>query len=145
MKEITNHIIKRTLIIFSIIIVFSCSNDDSNHIIQYDLETDKNILIDNGKCLHIKDKEYEICFISVSDSRCPSGGVCVWAGDAAVKFNFKNSSENKFFTLHTHESFQQDTIINNLHIELINVFPYPELHSSINQNDYSVELIISEQ
>jgi len=127
------------------ILIFSCSKDENNPISHYDLKVDENIILDNGKCLRIIDKEYEICLNSINDSRCPSNVVCVWEGDAAVEFNFKSNTENKFFKLHTNDNFQQDTIINNLKIKLLNVFPYSDFNNPTNQSDYSAELSISEQ
>jgi hypothetical protein len=136
---------KKLLVILLTILIYSCSKDDNNQISQYDLTADKNIILDNGKCLEIIDIEYEICLKSINDSRCPSGVECVWEGDAVVEFNFKSNTENKFFTLHTNDNFQQDTIINNLKIKLLNVFPYPDFNNPTNQSDYSAELSISEQ
>ena len=136
---------KKILGILLIVLIYSCSKDDNSPISQYDLKVDKNIILDNGKCLEIVDKGYEICLESINDSRCPSGGECVWEGDAVVEFNFKSKTENKSFSLHTNDKFQQDTIINNLKIKLLNVIPYPDLNNPINQSDYSAELIISEE
>ena len=136
---------KNILMILIAILIFSCSKDDNNAISHYDLKVDKNIILDNGKCLKIIDKEYEICLNSINDSRCPSNVVCVWEGDAVAEFNFKSNTENKFFTLHTNDNFQQDTIINNLKIKLLNVFPYPDFNNPTKQSDYSAELSISEQ
>lgn len=127
------------------ILIYSCSKDENNPIIQYDLKAKENIILDNGKCLEIIDKEYKICLKSINDSRCPSGAECVWEGDAVVEFNFKSNTENKSFALHTNDKFQQDTLINNLKIKLINVFPYPDLNNPTNQNEYTAEFSISEQ
>ena len=137
---------KNILGILLIVFIYSCSKGDNSSISQYDLKVNKNIFLDNGKCLEIIDKEYEICLISINDSRCPSGGECVWEGDAVVEFNFKSKLENKSFSLHTNDELQQDTIINNLKIKLLNVLPYPTLNNHpINQSDYSAELIIFEE
>lgn len=136
---------KNVLAILLAILSYGCSNNDHDVIIPYDLKVDENVILENGNCLKIVDKEYEICLTSINDSRCPSNVVCVWEGDAEVEFNFKSNSENKIFKLHTNDKFQQDTIINNLKIKLLNVFPYPNSNNPIDQIDYSVELSISEQ
>lgn len=135
---------KNVLVIFLLVLIYSCSKEDHS-IGQYDLEVDKNVKLGIGKCLEIVDKDYEICLLSINDSRCPSGGKCVWEGDAVVELNLKTNSKNQSFSLHTHPNFQKDTVINNLKIELLNVFPYPDLNTAVDQKDSYAELIISEE
>lgn len=136
---------KNIIAILLAILSYGCSNNGHDDIIPFDLKVAENVTLENGKCLKITDLEYEICLTSINDSRCPSNVVCVWEGDAEVEFNFKSNSENKIFKLHTNDKFQQDTIINNIKIKLLNVFPYPNSNNPIDQKDYSAELSISEQ
>ena len=136
---------KNILLLLLTVLIYSCSSYKNNQIIQYDLNSNKNIILNNGKCLEVKDTAYEICLKSIKDSRCPTGVNCIWGGDAVVVFNFQSKTEKKSFELHTASKLKQDTIINNLRIKLINVFPYPVEKKFINQKDYSVELSISEQ
>lgn len=134
---------KNILLILLTLLVYSCSKDVNHPISQNNLKVGGNVILDYGKCLKTIDKEYEICLISINDSRCPSDVVCVWEGDAAVEFNLKSNTENNYFTLHSNNKFQQDTIINNLKIKLLNVFVDPDSDNPPNQSGYSVELSIS--
>src|SRR5690606_8888623 len=124
--------------------VFGCSRNDTTSADPYDLKIHKSRIIDSNNCLNIVDKGYELCVNSISDSRCPSGGECIWEGDAVVKFSLLSNAETKTFSLHTHEKFRQDTLINDLNIELMEVYPYPKLSEAIPKNEYSVEVSISE-
>ena len=64
---------------------------------------------------------------SVTDSRCAIGLVCVWEGYAAVRFNLITKKREYDFTLDTHRlsPFRNDTIIEGLKFELVDVLPYP--------------------
>ena len=128
---------KKVLLILLPILLFNCNKDKNIDTIQYDLKIDK--------CLDIADTEYELCLESINDSRCPSDVDCVWEGDAVVSFKLNSNTENKSFTLQTHKSFQQDTLINGFKIKLLGVSPYPISTTPTSQSDYSVELSISDQ
>ncbi|MBJ2174017.1 hypothetical protein JBL43_07200 [Aureibaculum sp. A20] len=93
-------------------------------------------------------KNIEIKFDSVSEGRCPSQFNCIWAGNASILFNFKNSiGIETGFTLHTYSNneYRGDTLINGYRIKLIKLLPYPENNEVINQHDYKVELEISKE
>ncbi|MFV0541850.1 MAG: hypothetical protein ACK5MZ_11575 [Aestuariibaculum sp.] len=109
------------------------------------MTTDKSAVLNNKKCLKIASTAYGICLQSVKDSRCPTGVVCVWEGDAAAELSLMSETENIPFTLHTHNTLRQDTIIKDLKIELLNISPYPNADIPIDPNDYLVELSITEQ
>lgn len=127
---------KKALLMLLPILLFNCSKDTN---------IDKSITLRHDECLDIVNTEYELCWESISDSRCPFDVVCVWEGDAVVNFKLNSNLENRSFTLHTNKSFQQDTLINGLNIKLLGVFPYPASTTPIDQSDYSVELSISDQ
>ncbi|HUH75062.1 MAG TPA: hypothetical protein VLZ75_11745 [Chitinophagales bacterium] len=135
---------KNILVILLTLLAYSCSKDINQPNYPNGLKVNQNIVLDYGKCLKTIDKEYEICFTSISDSRCPVNAICVWEGDAAVEFNLKSNTESHSFTLHSNEKFQQDTVINNLKIKLLNVSLNPDLNNPTNLGSYTVELNISE-
>lgn len=79
----------------------------------------------------------------ISDSRCPIGLVCFWAGNAAVRLNYSYSDNYDVdFILNTHRNFRNDTLINGYRIRLVDVYPYPQKDKKIDPNDYKVELEI---
>jgi hypothetical protein len=78
----------------------------------------------------------------LNDSRCPSDGICVWAGNAEVRFIYSTSKEQVSFVLNTLSSFRTDTLINGYRIKLIALTPYPKIAGSIKQSDYKADIEI---
>jgi len=64
---------------------------------------------------------------NVNDSRCPMYATCVWAGTASVQFHLTTANGEYNFVLDTYlgGSFKNDTIIEGIKYELIDVLPYP--------------------
>jgi hypothetical protein len=81
----------------------------------------------------------------LNDSRCPGNAICVWAGNAAVRFLFVNNETEHKFVLNTHggTSFPQDTLLDGYAIRLVNLNPYPMTTNEIKQEDYIAELLIT--
>jgi hypothetical protein len=83
----------------------------------------------------------------LSDSRCPSDVVCIWEGNAAVRFLFANADEETKFVLNTHggDNFRSDTIIDEYRIQLVNLKPYPVSTKVISNDEYVAELLIKKE
>ena len=77
-----------------------------------------------------------ICYDSLtSDSRCPEGAVCFWAGEAEIKVRFYengNVHPVKMLLLAGNEQHHSigttvsDTVINGYKIKLTDVLPHPK-------------------
>ncbi|GHA49534.1 hypothetical protein GCM10007103_33000 [Salinimicrobium marinum] len=134
---------KKPFIIFLFILLIGCSKEDSQANSTADLEVGESTTLDYGQCHSITGPDLRICLDSISDSRCPDGSTCVWEGDAIASFTFRSGTETNSFSLHTYRNYRQDTIINGLKIELLEVTPYPVLNTRIDPKDYSAELLIS--
>jgi hypothetical protein len=83
----------------------------------------------------------------LNDSRCPSDVVCVWEGNAAVRFILNNDGEETKFVLNTHggDNFRKDTIIVGYSIQFVNLKPYPVSTKVISNNEYVAELLIKKK
>ena len=73
-----------------------------------------------------------ICFDSLlTDSRCPTGLVCVWSGTALIKVTFNEPAASHTFVMSLKGSpslnFASDTIINGYKIEFVKLDPYPSV------------------
>ena len=107
------------------------------------LSFNDTISINTYECLVNTEKIISICLDSViNDSRCPSGAVCVWEGDAVVSFSVTVDNETKSFELHTNSKFCTDTLINGYNIALISLLPYPSVDFQIDKEDYSAKIIL---
>ena len=98
--------------------------------------TDSTVfLLHNGELINIENK-ITIAFLGVdSDSRCPLGAMCVWAGDAAVKVNVADGQKQQQFIMHSYlqpDSFSSDSYT----IKLYSLRPYPKIGMQIKPEDY---------
>jgi len=94
----------------------------------------------------IKNTDFNISILLdsvLTDSRCPIGMECIWAGNASVRFIFSSSNITKPFILNTLTSFRTDTLIEGYRIKLIDLIPYPQAELVIQQVDYKAEIEIT--
>ena len=72
-----------------------------------------------------------------SDSRCPEGANCIWAGK--ISADIIVDDKNNFTTSSTYN--EKDVLIyRNKIIKIIGATPYPNVNSSINPKDYKLEI-----
>jgi len=83
----------------------------------------------------------------LNDSRCPSDVVCVWEGNAAVRFILNNDGDETKFVLNTHggDNFRSDTIIDGYSVQLVKLNPYPVSTNVISNDEYVAELLIKKK
>jgi hypothetical protein len=98
------------------------------------------IIISNGDCAGDQGTHTYLCLDSVlTDSRCPTGANCFWAGDAEARLKYSSSGEKPVtFTLHPSGS----TIISGYKFTLQSLLPYPTLQHYPQQSEYRVEMLI---
>ncbi len=96
-----------------------------------------------GQSVNLPEQGYLITFRSVpTDSRCPTGAQCVWAGDAAVHLKI-SGTEARDCTLHTTLN-PKSIVLEKVSIGLKRVAPYPSMDSQIDSSDYRVKLALAE-
>ena len=80
----------------------------------------------------------------LNDSRCPLNVICVWEGNAEVRFLFTVDSIQTDFVLNTNDgnNFNSDTIIGGYCIKLLDLSPYPEDPGEIQQVEYHSEVMV---
>ncbi|MFV5687274.1 hypothetical protein ACM55M_01465 [Flavobacterium sp. ZT3R25] len=133
---------KNSLLVF--LLVFSVSVFAQNT----QKENIKYVKITQKICL--KKTGYQLVLAAViSDSRCPEGVTCVWAGEASavisvykdsksvegktIVFSHKNEEENKqWFAKYLPEKQRK--------IKSISVFPYPKQVVTVVKKDYYIKI-----
>jgi hypothetical protein len=107
-------------------------------------DSNDTILLSFNECKFNTENQTYICFESViSDSRCPKGAECFWAGDAKVRFKYVRLNEDPvYFNLNTNISFTNDSIIDGYKFTLLNLYPYPSLMHHTDQKEYKAEIVI---
>ena len=88
------------------------------------------------------DSRYIIRFDSIiTDSRCPEGAQCFWAGTAGTKFTLSENNEKPvtfdlYIPEYPHLNWNKTFIYKNIKIELLQLTPYPSLNSDKNYEPY---------
>ena len=113
-----------TLICTSVVFCFSCRKNINLH---------REIVSVQIHDCSTGIKDVSLCFDSLlTDSRCPVGADCVWAGSAVIKATFHAYGEQHSFRISTsrypHPTVNSDTMINGYRIELLDVKPLPEIN-----------------
>lgn len=110
-----------------------------------------------GDDMHLGDREIRFKKI-VSDSRCPKNVSCIWAGEVKVLVEFFEDGKLKGEKVITGTNIAvgNNDIVSSANISLAEFFknsdfnikkvvvtPYPEAGHKITQEEYSVELLVS--
>ena len=100
------------------------------------------IIIYNGNCAGENRTGTYLCLDSVlTDSRCPEGVYCFWAGEARVRFNFSESGRKPVsFVL----SPGADTSLAGYKFTFRALLPYPSIHHVTTPDEYRAEILIEE-
>jgi hypothetical protein len=78
------------------------------------------------------------------DSRCATGSLCFWEGDAAAGIWARLlPSSRKDFVLHSHRGFEWKVYYGDYQVELIAVAPYPVIDDPIPPAEYVVTVKVS--
>ncbi|MCG2460861.1 hypothetical protein K8352_08880 [Flavobacteriaceae bacterium F89] len=133
---------KIQFLIFLSVLVIGCQTSDNED--QHD--PNEPVVINVDACLDDADQGVSVCLDSVTDdSRCPTGLVCIWEGDAVANFTIKTKIKTNAFRLHSNNGFQNDTALQGYRIKLVAITPYPSNKNPIDPNDYSAELLVTKE
>jgi len=109
------------------------------------LKLNETVDIKYGELYCNSKHEIRISYDSIRDSRCPIGAACIWEGNGAVKLHLQQSGRDPVtFWLNTHPDFLNDTVINGIRYELIDLLPYPEVGKEYQLEDYILQLLITD-
>lgn len=120
--------------------IINCSDSSTNY---NEVELYKEFNLRIGESAIIANQGFIIKFKSVDgDSRCPTGAICVWEGNATVVLELKNSNGDTL-TSNLNTSLEPRAVeFSKLTVELKNLVPYPKLDETINPNDYDARLLV---
>jgi hypothetical protein len=130
-----------TIFIFiSIVSISGCRNEMNQ------VSSDKTFELNYKEIKYFPDHSAFMTLDSVlNDSRCPNGAMCVWAGNAEVRFIYSAGDQNSAFILNTLSTFRTDALIHGYRINLIRLNPYPQAGFPIKQKEYNAELKITKE
>jgi hypothetical protein len=132
--------IKLIFLVMMVLTAINCSDSSTNYI---EIELDDEFEIKVGNSAILSNKSIIMKFKAVTeDSRCPIDAICVWAGNAAITLDLKNSIGDQLsIKLNTYldpRSIDFSGVI----ITLVELKPYPQSTEQINPNDYVAKLIV---
>lgn len=125
-----------TLIFVSMFLFFSCEEEQLDN--RFELNKIQTFV--PGVTYQMENSETTFRIDDLNDSRCPTGGTCIWAGMVQIDIVF-DSQTTDTLRLNT-DNMQLDTIGNYI-FQIMEVTPYPELDKQIELKDYRVTLKIS--
>jgi hypothetical protein len=125
--------------LFLILLLFtfiSCDEPVDSNTFRYGEELDlKQHIIYTAE-----DNLLEIEIDKITDSRCPTGVVCVWQGEARVSIQTKGKSTGKI-TLSTYNNLT-DTLESTWSFRLLDVKPYPVYQQPVDSNKIVITMVI---
>jgi len=135
---------KRNLVLLLIGFTLVCCSDSLTN--YHEVSLDKEFSLGVGESAIVSRHGVVIKFQTVEeDSRCPMDAICIWAGNAVVVLQLKESNRNEQNTkLNT---FLDPKIVgySDLIIELKGLSPYPQSDVIINPNDYVAKLVVKKK
>lgn len=91
-----------------------------------------------GETVTFSDLGAALTYVALeSDSRCPTGVTCVWAGDAQVRLRLVRGGESTEVLLHTALD-PGAVVVGDVEVELVDVLPYPVYEDPTDPADTAV-------
>ena len=127
------------------ITLYPSSNYKSLYVSDYEeynnLKLNDTVDLAYKNCLYDPDGRSYICLDTVlSDSRCPSDVVCVWAGEAIARF--KIEKYNGFPIFIDLKEGAKDTLIDGYRISFVKLLPYPASAHQTKPEEYKARIVI---
>jgi hypothetical protein len=109
-----------------------------------EVRLDSNVELKAGQSAAVTGESFTLTFERVaSDSRCPVGVQCVWAGDAVVRLAVTGpKGEPGTVELHTQQLAREATF-QGFKIRLVQLLPAPSASDKIPADRYVATLVVS--
>ncbi|MCB0636004.1 MAG: hypothetical protein KDC54_05280 [Lewinella sp.] len=134
---------QRLFLLFAVLSLAACGNNDTVLNGTYLPGTPFNLpFADTASCNGCDGPVLNFSQV-VTDSRCPSQVVCVWEGAVTVELEANGETIQLTRSANAGANAPLDTL-GNWVIRLIEVNPYPEQAGSILDEDYSLELEVTQ-
>jgi hypothetical protein len=116
---------------FLLLLAFSCKKEQETA----PLGLSQELTLKTGDIRTSKTDNLSIKVLKINDSRCPTGVVCIWQGEATV---FLEVKENSTFDVTLSTFHQPVDTVNNYIFRLIDVLPYPVYGTEVPDSDKKV-------
>ena len=108
-------------------------------------ELGQAFILEPGQTAVLKNEELTVKFVEiVSDSRCPKGVQCIWAGEVSSLIEIDYQNQKKEMVLKLLGSGEGEDLFADYKISF-SVEPYPEYGKELKAEDYRLHLTISKE
>lgn len=108
-------------------------------------ELDKAFILEPGQTAVLNSDDLTVKFVKiVSDSRCPTGVQCIWAGEVSSLIEISYQNQKKEMVLKLLGSGEGNDLFTDYKISFT-VEPYPEYGKELKAEDYRLHLTISKE
>ena len=97
----------------------------------------------NGQQAIVKGEKLRITIQSITDSRCPSGATCIWAGNGEVVIEVAKKNKKQVVARLNTSSDPKEIDYRGFKIKLIALNPYPKLNESIDPQNYEATMLVT--
>jgi hypothetical protein len=80
----------------------------------------------------------------VSDSRCPTGVICIWAGNVVLSFKIIQNTSQVDTMICDSYCHNNPFNLTGYTWEILEVTPYPDIRKNIRQSDYKIKMLIKQ-
>lgn len=134
---------KTTFFLAALALLMTAASCDQSDIQTDPFELGAPFLLAPGEQYNCLDCDVSTSFTKViSDSRCPSDAICVWAGMAEVELSVETEEESRVILLAT-VGENNRIMVGGYLFSLGAVNPYPSLENPIAQSDYRITLTVT--
>ena len=126
----------------AILVLFPLSGCTRPAVEQVTLNTEFSLAVEQS--VTVTGEDLSIKFVEVvSDSRCPTGATCIWAGEASslIEITASGSTISKVLTQPGLTSPPKDTVAG--YEITFDLLPYPQLGKETKTADYRLKLVVS--
>jgi hypothetical protein len=110
-----------------------------------DVALGQEFKLKNGKEAVVRGEKLSIKVQSVSDSRCPSGATCVWAGNGEVVIKVSKKNKKQVVATLNTSSDPKEIAYRGFKIKLVALSPYPKINQSIEPKNYEATMFVTKE
>lgn len=128
------------LLVISLVFLAACTKEKEENCV---IKLNKPFTIEYNQSACSETEQFVVKFDSVvTDCRCPSDAVCIWAGYAKIKLVLTQNKKTTPFYLSTLNS-QTDNVVSGYRFHVNSIEPYPATTNYPSSDQYKAQIVIT--
>jgi len=133
------YVVGFSIVLAALLAIAGCSSPDTIEALP-----DIEFTLTPGQTADIAGEDLSIKFVEVvSDSRCPTGATCIWAGEASCLIEITSGGATVEKVLTQSGATSPDADEFGVYELMFDLMPYPELGKTVKNEDYSLLMAVS--